>query len=90
MGSLTKRPKTPTAQSFIRPATPVTTPSFIATNTSESSEASEADIRNEVRQESLLRRSRGRLGTVFTGFRGLLSEVNNSEAGSARKTLLGE
>ena len=87
MGSLTKKPKTPPVQQFINPApvvssTPVTEPSEPS--------PSEEDIRNEVRQESLLRRSRGRLGTVFTGFRGLLSEIDSSDQSSSRKTLLGE
>lgn len=39
------------------------------------------------REDNLLRRSRGRLGTVLTGFSGILSQA----AGQAgRKTLLGE
>ncbi len=40
----------------------------------------------ENRRQSLLRRSRGRFGTVLTSFRGLLSPSGSGE----RKTLLGE
>lgn len=81
MGSLTKRPKAPSV-----PTTTVITPSV---QTPVDKGPSEDQIRAEVREESLLRRSRGRLGTVFTGFQGLLSEVDTPNT-AARKTLLGE
>ncbi|NCO02701.1 MAG: hypothetical protein GW903_00745 [Alphaproteobacteria bacterium] len=81
MGSLTKRPKVPTAPQPVVIAPSVQAP--VDTGLSED------DERAQVRQESLLRRSRGRLGTVFTGFQGLLSEVSTADT-TARKTLLGE
>jgi hypothetical protein len=40
--------------------------------------------------ETLLTRNRGRLSTVLTGFRGLLSTSNGTSQAAARKTLLGE
>ena len=55
----------------------------------EKCEACKADaplVTSEERKESLLRRTRGRLGTIFTGFKGFLSEGEQS----TRKTLLGE
>lgn len=39
------------------------------------------------RRNSLLRRGRGRLGTILSGFRGILSPSNNNDG---RKSLLGE
>ena len=47
----------------------------------------EEEIQSERRRENLLRRNRGRLGTVLTGFRGLLSLNDNA---TQRKNLLGE
>ncbi len=41
----------------------------------------------ELRAENVLKRSRSRLGTVLTGFRGVLSQ---NDLVSPRKTLLGE
>lgn len=46
----------------------------------------EGQVAAESRTESLLRRSRGQLGTVLTGFKGFLDTVQTT----ARKTLLGE
>lgn len=40
------------------------------------------------RSDNLLRRQRGRFGTVLTGFRGVLSQ--KSDSSNSRKTLLGE
>jgi hypothetical protein len=52
----------------------------------EEEKQSEEQINAEARRKSLLRRSRGRFGTVLTGFKGFLSQSNND----SRKTLLGE
>lgn len=41
----------------------------------------------ETRTQSLLRRDRGRLGTILSSFRGILGLSDNT---AARKTLLGE
>ena len=50
----------------------------------------QADIASEVRSDDLLRRQRGRGGTVLTGFRGLELASSGAAGGSSRKTLLGE
>lgn len=82
MGSVTSRPKIPTAT--VSPAatvtpTPVTVPNTVT-------EANPEEIA-KTRAENILRRSRSALGTVYTSFRGILSGNNNSPQ---RKSLLGE
>lgn len=52
------------------------------------SAGSEGSGGGTARTQSLLQRGRGRLGTVLTGFRGLLGEQAVQQA--RRKTLLGE
>jgi len=42
---------------------------------------------NKEREQNLLRRGRGTLGTIMNGFRGLLSQSNPA---NQRKSLLGE
>ena len=54
-------------------------------NTPPESTSSE-EAQRLAREDNLLRRSRGRLGTVLTGFNGLLEKA----AAPVRKTLLGE
>ncbi len=82
MGSVTSRPKIPTATASsaatVTP-TPVTVPNTVT-------EANPEEIA-KTRAESILRRSRSALGTVYTSFRGILSGNNNSPQ---RKSLLGE
>lgn len=83
MGSINSRPKAPPVQ----PYQPVI---YQAPASNESEvEKSEAAIAGEARTESLLRRSRGRFGTILTGFRGFLNTTDN-QGSSSRKTLLGE
>jgi hypothetical protein len=96
MGSLTARPRISTGASTN--ATTVTQPlPHISTSPPEESadtsaaqttgtESESADI-HMARSLSLLSRDRGRLGTILTGFRGLLSQSNQN---NGRKTLLGE
>lgn len=72
------------------PAAP--NPETSATGSNSNSTAPAEGTGNEeaqrlAREDNLLRRSRGRLGTVLTGFGGLLSDTVR---GAARKTLLGE
>ena len=90
MGSLTKRPKIPKQVPPIRtvyvPAPVNNSVSGADTGVSES----EAQNKIEVKKKSLLRRARGRLGTILTGFRGLLNEADTGVNKSGRKTLLGE
>jgi len=45
------------------------------------------DVSTTARRDNLLRRSRGRIGTILTGFRGLLTPADSA---GQRKTLLGE
>lgn len=96
MGSLTSRPKSvstvPTTQVIYVPAT--TTSSTTATSSTSTSSGSgttdtstDPALTAEVREQNLLTRSRSRLGTVTTSFRGLLGLASQ---GSSRKTLLGE
>jgi len=86
MAGLTKRPKIPKQPTQI--VKYVSASSSDVTNTQESASdtSSTEDTSKDVREESLLRRSRGRLGTIFTGFRGLLGEAKDTP----RKSLLGE
>lgn len=83
MGSLTSAPKAPKPVVIQQSAPPAT--DVITQQTSKDP----VDVQREQSEErtrSLLARSRSRLGTIATGFRGLLQE--NSQA--SRKTLLGE
>ncbi len=82
MGSITAAPKAP-QPTVIYQTAPAPTP------VAEPATVSEAVDTAETRKSDLLRRSRGRLGTIQTGFRGLVSAVNDPAAGS-KKTLLGE
>lgn len=68
-----------------------TTPVSPSTESDSSSEPEKTDeeIQAEGRTEGLLRRSRGRLGTILTGFTGFLNSISQGEE-KRRKTLLGE
>jgi len=82
MGSLSYRPKVPTGPSVVYITQPTTTTTTTSTDSAES-----VFNASEARTESLLRRSRGRLGTIQTSLKGLLSANDESKP---RKTLLGE
>ena len=87
MGDITDRPKAPKQQVVYVPQyvyTPATPSTGGATNNNETDEAATPE---QQREKNLLSRTRSRLGTVLTGFRGILAP---SETQSARKTLLGE
>lgn len=92
MGSLTSRPKAPSVpqvQSVYVPApvaAPVITPAM-QTPSSAAPDDAETPTPETVRQQSLLDRSRGRISTVLTGFRGILDDNTRP---SGHKTLLGE
>lgn len=77
-------PKTPTAPQVIyyTPPPPPATPVDAGPSEEEKTEA----VHKE-REGNLLRRARGTLGTVLNGFRGLLSQ---SDQTGQRKSLLGE
>jgi len=85
MGSITSKPKAPTVITV--PAAPVVTTPTVTTTEPTNTQTDE-EVRAEGRQNSLLRRSRGRLGTIATSFRGLL--VNDNDTTTQAKTLLGE
>ncbi len=81
MGSLTSRPKAPSA------AVVATTSAVVGTTTTPAvTEADPVEIA-KTRAENVLRRSRSALGTVMTSFRGVLSENGTIPQ---RKSLLGE
>lgn len=91
MGSMSSRPTAPAAAaptvvyynvpSYTPPAAPVT-------DTTPDSAAAAESAKAEARSMGLLNRSRGVFSTVLTGFRGILSQPNDT--GAQRKTLLGE
>lgn len=83
MGILNGKPKAP-------PVQPITLPPVVAAPTIPTEPIkTDEQIAAESRTDSLLRRSRSRFGTIFTGFKGFLSQSEKSES-AGRKTLLGE
>lgn len=87
MGSLTSRPELPQVQQPVIISGP--SPSVFApppTSAGAAPEPADEQATQKAREESLLQRSRGRIGTVLTGFNGILSQTVTP----ARKTLLGE
>lgn len=80
MGSLSGRSKAPSQP--VQQVIYVPTATEIPTTT----EPSEEETLKE-RAENVLKRSRSKLGTVLTGFRGVLSQ---NDLVAPRKTLLGE
>ncbi len=85
MGSLASRPKTPAVQPVQYVYVP-TASSYTPTTPAPSTAPTDDDVQAGARNQNLLERRRGRLGTVLTSFRGLL----NDGVSGARKTLLGE
>lgn len=87
MGDITDRPKAPKPQVVYVPQyvyTPTPSPSTGGTSGNNDNDAPTPE---EQREKNLLSRSRSRLGTILTGFRGILAP---SETDNQRKTLLGE
>lgn len=85
MGSLTSRPQLPSVQQPQAQAVQQT--SDVSADTSTQDAAAADASASSVRTQNLLQRSRGRLGTINTSFRGLLGVRSND---TSRKTLLGE
>lgn len=84
MGSITSRPKMPS----------ITTPRVVYVPAPAPTPISEPDPgpsaeeeREQTRRANLLTRSRGRIGTITTSYRGLLSRLDDK---GGAKTLLGE
>ncbi|AGH98563.1 hypothetical protein [Micavibrio aeruginosavorus] len=87
MGSFASRPKTPSVQYVpVYTPTPTTTPSTGTGTDTGTTTPTDDETRSAQRAASLLERGRGRLSTITTGFRGLLSQGDTPQ----RKTLLGE
>lgn len=82
MGSLSGRSKAPSqpVQQVVYVPAPTTTP------TEQVPEPTQEETLTN-RAENILRRSRSRLGTVLTGFQGILSQ---NDLVAPRKTLLGD
>ena len=89
MGSLASRAKAPqvTYVTQTQPDTTLSTSTTSGNNTAEQTQQQEQQSQSAARSDDLLRRQRGRSGTILTSFRGLESS-NTQNAG--RKTLLGE
>lgn len=96
MGSLSSRPKVPanTAPQVVFVPSSTNTGTVASSVSSQSTgdtgsaaEGNDAGNSAESRTESLLRRNRGRLGTVLTGLSGVLNPVRSE---GQKKTLLGE
>lgn len=88
MGSLTKSVKAPTPAPVQTVYVPVPAVSTLIPETSSPTPTDE-QIKTQNRTDNLLRRVRGTIGTVLTGFRGVLGLKNDTNA-PARKNLLGE
>lgn len=75
-----------------QPVTPVTNTAPVTQNKASQEPVPTAEeIVEKQRAENLVRRNRGRFGTVLTGFRGILSQsASQFTGGPQRKTLLGE
>lgn len=86
MGDITGRPKAPASQVVYVPQYIYQEPSPSA-SAGGGGETPTAQATAEQREKNLLDRTRSRLGTILTGFRGIL-EPKDSEG--QRKTLLGE
>ncbi len=71
------------------PSQPVQQVIYVPTSTTTTSDTAEPTEEETLKQraENVLKRSRSRLGTVLTGFKGVLSQ---SDLVAPRKTLLGE
>lgn len=81
MGNVTDRPKAPSPQIIYVPQPVYQTAPDTQTPTDTTPTPAQQ------REKNLLSRNRSRLGTILTGFRGILAPL---ESDSKRKTLLGE
>lgn len=93
MGDITGRPKAPSTQVVYVPQyvyeTPSSGNSSGAGNTGGGSgtDTPQTPTPSQEREKNLLSRSRSRIGTILTGFRGILAPKDTD---AQRKTLLGE
>lgn len=90
MGDISGRPKTPSAQIVYVPQYTTATTTTSSSSTADTSSTSDpVKTSDQIREENLLSRSRSRVGTVLTSFRGVLSNVVGDNT-AQKKTLLGE
>jgi len=81
MGDISGRPKAPSEPQYIY------VPQYVSPSTPAVPESEPTPTPEQQREKSLLSRGRSRLGTILTGFRGILAPTQGE---SQRKTLLGE
>lgn len=93
MGDIKGRPKAPSTQVVYVPQYVYETPSSSGGSSSPggstdgSTDTPDTQTPAQQREKNLLSRTRSRIGTILTGFRGILAP---SETSAQRKTLLGE
>lgn len=89
MGSITKAPTAPAAPQpvYYYVPSPPPPPPPPPSNNGTGDDPAAPPAGKPAREQNLLRRDRGRLGTILSGFRGILGLSTNTPA---RKTLLGE
>ncbi|PZQ48703.1 MAG: hypothetical protein DI551_01060 [Micavibrio aeruginosavorus] len=91
MGDITGRPKAPKQQVVYVPqyvyTNTTTTPTTGTTTGTTTTPDTTTETPEKTREQNLLSRSRSRVGTILTGFRGILSQADSA---TQRKTLLGE
>jgi len=85
MGDISGRPKAPPPQVVYVPQYVYETPAQGNDNNNPAPTPEQEAAQR--REKNLLGRSRSRLGTILTGFRGILAPIETDEK---RKTLLGE
>ncbi len=87
MGDITGRPKAPPQQVIYVPQYVYPDPAPSTGGGSATVDTPTVPTPSEQRERNLLGRSRSRIGTILTSFRGILSPA---ETDGQRKTLLGE
>lgn len=87
MGSLTSGTKAPPSPQIVYMPAPVAAPVVENTTSATPTQPTPQEKAAQAREQSLLTRSRGHLGTIATSFRGFLGQGGNT---APRKTLLGE
>lgn len=92
MGDITDRPKAPKSQvvyvpQYVYTPAPATPSSGSNANTDAGEDDDIAQTPEQQREKNLLSRTRSRVGTILTGFRGILAPTDTQ---GQRKTLLGE
>lgn len=88
MGDITGRPKAPKTQVVYVPKYVYSNPPAPSSGNTDNGGDDDTPLTPEQqREKNLLSRSRSRIGTIMTGFRGILAPTETQDQ---RKTLLGE